>query len=48
MTEDFKDQCQPYEENVVEHAADMTKIQQEIFPQVMSNIEKAQEKQKRQ
>ena len=46
--EDFKEQCQPYGENVVDHAADMIKIQQEIFPQVMSNIEKAQEKQKRQ
>ena len=44
QTEDFKEQVQPYQETVV---ADIIKIQQVIFPQVMSNIEKTQEKQKR-
>ena len=46
--EDFKEQCQPHAEIVVDHTADMIKIQQEIFPQVMSIIEIAREKQKRQ
>ncbi len=46
--EDFKEKCKPYEETVVDHSAEMIKMQQEIFPQVMTNIEKAQEKQKKQ
>jgi len=40
QTEDFKEQCQTYEETAVDHVADMIKIQQEIFRQVMHNFEK--------
>jgi hypothetical protein len=45
--EDFKEKCKPYEETVGDHSTEMIKMQQEIFPQVMTNIEKAQEKQKK-
>ena len=46
--EDFIEECQPYDQKVLDHSTKMQKIQQEIFPQTMSNIEKAQEKQKAQ
>ena len=46
--EDFIEECQPYDQKVFDHSTKMQKIQQEIFPQTVSNIEKAQEKQKAQ
>ena len=44
--EEFVKECQPYKQTVLDHTAEMVKIQQEIFPKTMSNIEKIQEKQK--
>lgn len=44
--EEFVEECQPYKQTVLDHTEEMVKIQQEIFPKTMSNIEKAQEKQK--
>jgi hypothetical protein len=44
--EEFVKECQPYKQTILDHTAEMVKIQQEIFPKTMSNIEKIQEKQK--
>ena len=48
QVERFREEWQPYDKVIADHKENMLKIQQEIFPTTIKNIENAQEKHKKQ